>query len=430
MSEKLSDDFKAYPYWWEGTSQQQETEPAPLPAKADVVIVGAGLTGTTAAHTLALAGRDVLILDAGRPGSGASSRNGGMLGRYFKHSFGQMKDSAGLDTAIAYFRELCTVYDFAVDRIRDHGLDAGFRDCGRVVGAVTQAHKERLFREWELRARHIGEAVEFLDGDSPELSTSRYVAGIRIVENSSVHPGLYADATIDLARRAGARIIGETPVLGLERTGNGFRVATARGTVETRDVVVATNGYTSPKLGWFHKRLSPIEAFMVATEPLSDGAITRIRDLRSTYHDNRKNSNYYQISEDGRLVFGGRTGLHHSSVRQMAMKLHEEMLYFFPELEGTRITHAWNGRCAATEDLFPHVGTHNGVHFAIGYCFSGNAMAPYLGHKAAMRLLGDRDGAHTLFTQDALRLVPWPKRQTWLIPIAMQYFRWKEPLPR
>lgn len=430
MRQKLSDDFRTYPFWWEGTSQREAADPAPLPPRTDVVIVGAGLTGTTAAHTLALAGRDTLVLDAARPGSGASSRNGGMVGRYFKHSFGEMKETAGLETAMSYFRELGEVYDFAVNRIREFGFNAGFRDCGRVVGAVTQPHRDRLFREWELRARHVGEAVEFLDGSSPELSTGRYVGGIRIVANSCVHPGLYADATTNLARGAGAKIVGDTRVTGIERTKDGFRVATDRGVVAARDVLVATNGMTPPQLGWFHRRLSPIDAFMVATEPLSDAAIAHVRALRRTYHDNRKNSNYYQISADGRLVFGGRTGLFHTSLTQLAMKLHDEMAYFFPELQSVRFAYAWHGRCAATQDLFPHVGAHEGVHFALGYCFSGNAMAPYLGHKAALRIIGDRDGARTLFTQDALKAVAWPKRQPWLIPVAMHYFRWREPVPR
>jgi glycine/D-amino acid oxidase-like deaminating enzyme len=72
------------------------------------------------------------------------------------------------------------------------------------------------------------------------------------------------------------------------------------------------------------------------------------------------------------------------------------MLYFFPQLEAARITHAWSGKCAATNDLLPHVGNHGGVHFAIGYCFSGLAMAPYLGEKAAAGMLGDHKSAETV----------------------------------
>ncbi len=434
MAELQAATLRQYPWWWENTdliSGEGAGEAPSLPARADVVVVGGGLTGLTAAQILADAGRSVILFDAGQPGGGASSRNGAMLGRYFKHSFGQLKETAGLDTAVAYFRELCAVYDFAIDRIHTLGLDAGFRNCGRVVGAITQAHRDRLFREWELRARHIGESVNFLERpDHPELPTERYVGGIHIVENAAVHPGRYSTAHVRAAKDAGALVSGFTSVEAVIKEKNGFNVRTTRGTVMANDVLVATNGYTGKSLPWFHRRLSPIKAFMIATRPLDRTKLARLRAGNRTYHDNRKNSNYYQLSDDGRLIFGGRTGLYHRSLPQMAVKLREEMVHFFPELEDVEVSYAWTGSCAATGDMLPHVGQHDGIYFATGYCFSGLAMAPYLGHKAAMRLLGNIEAAETLFTQDELRYVPWPKRQSFLIPLAMQYYRMREPLPK
>lgn len=424
--------LRQYPWWWEGTDLAAvEDEPAVvLPRRVDVAIVGAGLTGLSAAQTLAAAGRSVLVLDSGRPGAGASSRNGAMLGRYFKHSFGQMKESAGLDTAVAYFRELCEVYDFSVQRIGELGADSGFRNCGRVVGAITPAHRERLFREWELRAKHVGEAVDFLGEHHTELPSDRYVGGVHIIENAAVHPGRYSMANIHAARAAGAEVVGNMPVLAISRETDGFVVVTPRGVVQARDVLIATNGYTAKSQSWFFRRLSPIDAFMVATAPIAPETLQRVRAGNRTYHDNRKNSNYYQFSDDGRLIFGGRTGLLHRSLPHLAARLREDIAHFFPELADVEITHAWTGRCAATGDMFPHVGRHQGMHFALGYCFSGLAMAPYLGHKAALRMLGKAEEARTLFTQDSLRYVAWPKRQSFLIPLVMHYYRMQEPLAK
>ncbi|MFT4150384.1 MAG: FAD-binding oxidoreductase [Paracoccaceae bacterium] len=426
----LSKDFSATPFWQASAGGMERDASAPLPDRADVVIVGAGLTGASAGEALAAAGRSVVLLDAGAPGGGASSRNGAMLGRYFKHSFGGLMAERGLDTAKAYFNELSEVYEYALARIRSLPDPTGLRECGRVVGAVTPAHREKLCREWELRAKHNGEAVDFLDGASAELPTGRYCGGIHIVRNAAVHPGLYTRAMLNATERAGAAIHGHTPAQAITREGAGFVVHTPRGRIAARDVLIATNGYTPAGQAWHHRRLIPIVAFMMATEPLPPETVARLRAGNRTYHDNRKNSTYYQLSADGRLVLGGRTGLWHRSPQQLAARLRQEMAYFFPELADVKVAFAWSGKCAATEDLFPHVGQHQGMHFALGYCFSGLAMAPWLGRKAAMAILGRTEEAQSLFRLDAPRAVPWPKRQEWLIPLAMQYFRWQEPLPR
>lgn len=425
----LSSNFSTIPYWQSATTAMHDPQPE-LQRRTDVVVIGAGLTGAAAAETLAKAGREVVLLDAVEPGKGASSRNGAMLGRYFKHSFGSLMEQRGLDCAKAYFAELSEVYDFAVAKIDGLRAETGLRHCGRIVGAVTSGHRDRLYREWELRAKHNGEAVEFLEAGDPALPTDRYCGGIRIVQNASLQPALYTNAMLAAAVGAGTILHGQTPVQGVIKESNEFVVHTPRGQIRARDVVLATNGYTPSGQRWHHQRLIPIVAFMAATEPLPAEISARLQAGHSTYHDNRKNSTYYQLSSDGRLVLGGRTGLYHGSLAQLAIKLHQEICYFYPELAKIKITHAWTGRCAATGDLFPHVGTHDGVHFAMGYCFSGLAMAPWLGRKAALSVLGRSDEARSLFRLDDMPRVFWPKRQTWLMPLAMQYFRWREPLPQ
>lgn len=422
--------FSTAPYWQASIAGTEKPDTTVLGPCADVVIVGAGLTGASAAETLAQAGRHVVMFDAAAPGAGASSRNGGMLGRYFKHSFGGLTAERGLGAAKAYFRELTEVYDFALARIRDLPDPTGLRECGRVVGAVTPGHREKLFREWELRATHTGEAVDFLEEGAPDLPSGRYCGGVHVVRNAAVDPGLYTRAMLASARRAGATVFGHTPVEAITREGSCFMVQTPRGRILTRDVLIATNGYTPPGQSWHYRRLIPIVAYMIATERLPPDRVAKLRAGNRTYHDNRMNSTYYQITDDGRLVLGGRTGLRHRSPDQLASRLQQEMAYFFPDLADVKIAYAWSGKCAATDDLFPHVGQHEGVHFALGYCFSGLAMAPWLGRKAAMAILGRTDEAYTLFRMNDPRPVPWPKRQEWLMSLAMQYFRWQEPLPR
>ncbi|WP_454651239.1 NAD(P)/FAD-dependent oxidoreductase [Bradyrhizobium liaoningense] len=400
---------------------------ASLPASVDVVVVGGGLTGTSAAHELAIAGRSVLVLDAAAAGSGASSRNAGMVGRYLKYSFGELMEARGLDTAKSIFGEMQRVYEECIARIRDEGMDCALRMQGRVVGAVSPAHRERLYREWDLRGRHLGEAFRRLDEPRSEIGSRYYHGGVHIIDNAALQPALYADAMCRRAEAAGATIRSGCAVTGYVRERHGrFRVTTEHGNVVARDLIVATNGLTDARLPAFANRIAPINALMIATEELPGDVIASHWPQLRTYHDNRRNSNYMQVSPDGRrLVFGGRTGLHRSPTPQAAEALREEMIALFPALREVGLSHVWTGRCAVSADMFPHYGVSDGAHFALGYCFSGLAMAPYLGRRAA-RLLLDRDEGDSFFRHGALRPMPWLARQEALMPVIMRYYRWRD----
>ncbi len=419
----------ARPYWWEDVPRLGHAARAeePLPASVDVLVVGAGLTGTSAAHELATAGRRVLVLDAAAAGSGASSRNAGMVGRYLKYSFGELMAARGLDTAKSVFGEMQRVYEECLARIQDEAMVCGLRMQGRVVGAVSPAHRERLYREWDLRARHLGEAFRPLDEPRTEIASRYYHGGVHIIDNAALQPALYTDAMRRRAEASGAEIRGGCAVTGYAREADGrFRVATEGGIVVAREMVVATNGLTDARLPAFAGRLAPINALMIATEELEGDLIASHWPHQRTYHDNRRNSNYMQVSPDGRrLVFGGRTGLHRRATPRAAEVLRQEMIALFPALRDVAISHVWTGRCAVSADMFPHYGIRDGVHFALGYCFSGLAMAPYLGRRAALLLLG-QDENDSFFRRDVLKPMPWLARQEALMPLVMHYYRWRD----
>ncbi|MFM0653549.1 NAD(P)/FAD-dependent oxidoreductase [Paraburkholderia sediminicola] len=430
-NEHLTDDFRQAPFWWDAiVSASASIQDAPLPRQVDVVVVGAGLTGVEAARALAVAGRRVIVVDAGTPGRGASTRNAGQIGRNFKHSFGALCESVGMDLAKGYFQELRAAYD-AVALLGEEAGDAiGWRTCGRVVGAMSPAHLERLHTEYSLRARQLGEEVEFLDASavSKELGSELYHGGVRILANGAIHPGMYYEFMRARSVAAGVSIIGQTAVTGVAGQQGAFEVHTARGTIRCENVIVATNGYSGPAAPWFERRLAPINAYMIATEPLSKEAWRAVLPRSRTYHDNRRRSHFMTFSPDGsRLLFGGRTGTHPFSLMKIAAQLHADMGFIFPDLADVRISHAWTGRCAATRDLFPHVGVNpQGLHYALGYCFSGNAMGPYLGRKVAAMILGNAEEAHTLFNRDQFPAMPLPTRGPWFMPMMLNYYAWAD----
>ena len=423
------EDFRHAPYWWDARAPRADQPDAAVPAKVDVVIVGAGVTGVEAARILAEGGRDVLVVDAGVPGEGATTRNAGQIGRNFKHPYSELKVTHGKDFAMGLFAELQEAYDAVAALGAAHGAEIGWRMSGRIIGAMSLQHNEKLQKEYALRAAELGEVVEHLDRDEirSEMNSAYYQGGIRLPFNGTLHPGLYHQFLERRARAAGARVLGLTPVTEIRHEADGFRVITPRGTIKTRHVIAATNGYTDRVFPQIAKRLLPIRSYMIATEPLSSNLTAKVLKSRATYHDNRKRSHFFTVSEDGtRILMGGRTNTLTWNETGLLRTLHGDMLNIMPELEGTKLSHGWSGRCAAPMDVFPRFGELNGIHYALGYSFSGLAMGPHLARKVAALILGDATAADSYFARPDFPVYPLPARGPWTVAAILGWQTWRE----
>ena len=153
--------FKQEPYWWEAAPRPR-LEPEPLPEKVDVVVVGSGFTGLSAALTLARAGREVAVIEARDPGFGASTRNAGFVGKTLKHSFREVMTKEGLARAIAVHGEARAAFDHVIELIEKEQISCGLERCGRFMGALSAHHYETMAAELELRHRHLGEEFEMV----------------------------------------------------------------------------------------------------------------------------------------------------------------------------------------------------------------------------------------------------------------------------
>jgi glycine/D-amino acid oxidase-like deaminating enzyme len=418
-------DFKDTPYWWEA-APPAGPEPRTPPARADVAIVGAGITGLNAAIELARAGRSVVALDAEALGHGASTRNSGFVGRTLKHSFSDLVRQYGTAYAVAAYREMQAAFDAVADRVRKDQIECGFKISGRLILAKAQRQYDELEQEWALRRQHLGSEFTVVTRKQvrDEIASDLYCGGVLIPDLASIHPGLYHRGLLDRARAAGVELIGGTPVERIQPLdGGGFDVRTPRGTTRARDVLVATNGYTGNLLPWLRRRIIPFDAFKIATEPLAPALMSKLLPTDRTYIDHTHDVISIRRSPDGtRILFLWRTGTRPTSARAKGARLLRDLTAIVPEAAGLKLTHSWTGRCALTRDLWPHLATHEGIHFASGYCFAGVPMGTYLGQKAAHRIMGSPE-AKTIFGERSFGTVPVVSGSPWLARQIMGWYR-------
>jgi len=420
-------DFREQPYWWDA-APRPSVPPRQLPRRVDVGIVGSGHTGLVAALTLARAGRSVAVFEAADPGHGASSRNAGYAGRSLKHSFGELLERHGTERAVTVYRDMRAAFDWLFTLVEQEQIACKLVHCGRFIGALSSRHYEGMAREYELRRRHLGEEFEMLPPEEVhrELGSDHYRGGALIPDHGSLHPGLYHLGLLDRAISAGVEVHGRTAVVGIRRESDGFSVATTRGAVTCRDVLVATNGYVDKATPWLRRRLVPFHGYIVATEPLRPGQLARILPHARTVIEFTHNIFFLRPSPDGeRLLFGGYTGGPEPDLKRKATRLHAVLLRILPDLAGIRLSHAWSGKCAGTFDLYPHIGVHDGVHHALGYCFAGVPMGSWMGLKAARRIMGAPDAA-TAFDALPFRTMPLYTGNPWFVPAVMKYWDWQD----
>jgi glycine/D-amino acid oxidase-like deaminating enzyme len=251
-----------------------------------------------------------------------------------------------------------------------------------------------------------------------------YHGGAVLPKCASVDPARLHRGMLDRALEAEVSVVTYSPATDINRDGDGFRVSTPKGSIWARDVIVASNGYTSPATPWLRRRIIPIGSYMIATEPLADGQMDRLIPKDRMIGDTRKVIFYFRATPDRqRIVFGGRVSHAESDPLSSGPKLHANLVQIFPELAKTRISHSWVGFVGYTFDTLPHLGKQDGIHYAMGYCGSGVSMAGYLGKCIGQQLLGVKDG-RTGFDDLSFQTRPLYTGNPWFLSASVMYYRW------
>ena len=421
-----------YSYWLDTIPRPSESRipnPEFLPREADVVVVGAGYTGLSAARRLAMAGASVLVIERETVGWGASSRNGGQVLAGLKLDAQTLVDRFGAARARETFAAAAASIAHLETVIAQESIDCEYERTGHLQAAWKPRHFDAFRIEQALLARMFGHRVELVSRaeQRSEIGTDAYY-GLLVDERSgSINPARYVQGLASAARRRGACIATGTGVTTLERRGGRWRVATTGGDVDAANVVLATNGYTGAASPALTRRLVPIGSYIIATEPLTAIEAAAILPRRRVAFDSKHFLYYFRLTRDSRLLFGGRAEFSAhpaASTRRAAAILRRGLARVFPQLADKSIEYAWGGNVAFTRDQMPRAGKLEGAYFAAGYCGHGIAMATYLGDLIARRVAGEPI-EHPLI-DDRFAAIPFYRGTPWFLPLIGVYYRLRD----
>ena len=426
--------LKFAPYWWDAAPRELQTAEQ-LPSHADVVIVGSGFTGLSAALTLLNNGSGALVLDRGVPGYGASTRNGGQIGSgNQKFRVKRLIALRGEAKAASMLREGVAMLDYIEGLVRSENIECYFRRCGRFRAAMQPEHYEAMALDMaDLKA--VANVESFMVPRSEqrtEVGSDVFFGGSVLPDDASLHPGLYHAGLVARVREKGGSVIGNTAVDQIDIDGSGFQIKTSRGQIHAKRVIIATNGYTDrlvPELG---RRIVSIGSGLIATEQLPQNLFDQLLPNKRVYGNSNRVFYYFRGAPDERrMIWGGRVGRTASSTSPRNYRhLARDMLRVFPQLKSAAVTHAWDGMIGYTFDEVPHIGrTSAGVHYALGYCGTGVSRATYFGHKIALQAIGDGRGS-TSFDDLAFPAFPAHPIAKRAVPVVETWYRARDAIKR
>ncbi|KPU90200.1 FAD-dependent oxidoreductase [Variovorax paradoxus] len=379
------------PSLWAATAPAAPpTPPLAGSRRADVLIVGAGFTGLSAALHLAEAGAKVCVLEAHEPGWGASGRNGGQVNPTLKHDPDELVRLYGAARAEPLIDAVSRSADLVFELIERHGIDCQPVRKGWLQVAYSQQHIAAMHARAEQWARR-GAATQMLDRNevAARLGTDAFAGGWLDGRAGGIQPLAYTRGLVRAAQAAGASVHGGSTVTALERRGTQWHATTASGASVVADqVLIATNGYTGGLWPGLSRTVLAANSFIVATAPLQGAAAHAILPGGETASTSQRLLLYFRKDAQGRLLMGGRGHFADPAGPADFAHLERSLELLFPQLGPLQYEYRWAGRIAVTRDFMPHVHTPApGLTIALGYNGRGIALATSMGRHVAARLL-------------------------------------------
>jgi glycine/D-amino acid oxidase-like deaminating enzyme len=395
--------------------------------QADVVIVGAGFTGLSAAHHVAKSGLTPIVLEANHPGWGASGRNGGVVTAKFRLSFRDIDAAHGRTMARRMYEIAHDSVDMVEELVSEFGITAArLTRTGQVKAAHNQTALQAAIDEANWMKREMGDAdIRVLDAQEvrDETGSEAFVGGVLNPGSGGIHPLNYVRGLAEGLARRGVAIFQETPVLKLRRENGTIIAETPQGAVRAKQAIIATNSYSDLTGATSHmqRTLIPFRSAIIASDILPRNLAGRLIPTGRTYTETKRMMRWFRMV-DNRVIFGGRGAFGKQNSESAFDALRKAMVGIFPDLSNVPLAFKWSGLVGMTLDSMPHIGRlDDHTLFSMGYNGAGVAMSSLMGCYLAAFVRGETPDVG-LLDSSRLKSIPfYPLREPAVRMVAGWY---------
>mgnify|MGYP000515995781 FL=1 len=395
----------AYPPSYYAASRNIIRQPEILEGtvEADICVVGAGYSGLSAAISLAEQGFKVVMVEAAEVGWGASGRNGGQVVNGLNASLGTIQRRYGQQTANFVGGLLQEGAGIIYDRITRYGINCDLKR-GNIYAAYTPKHMEELKAKQTLWRSHGMDDHELLDKSQirQHIGSDVYEGGMIDHSGAHMHPLNLALGEAAAFEGLGGKIFERSPVTKVDQDASGATVSTEKGQVRAKTALICGNAYLGNVVPELTARVMPVSTQMMATEPLGEERARALLPTGMCVEDVRYILDYFRLSADHRLIFGGGVVYGGTDPADVEAKLRPNMDKVFPQLKGVKVDYAWSGNFALSFSRVPQLGRlGNNIYFAHGYSGHGITGSHLFGRILSEAVQGDM----TRF--DTFASLPW-----------------------
>ena len=421
-------------FWWNIDGNLESKKINQLPKSIDFVIVGGGYTGLSAGHYIAKQGKSVVVLDSGKPGFGASTRNGGICSGQVRITHKKLTERFGKEFANKVYSEAVDARHDLKKFCNDEKIDCDLQMSGRFTGAMSKKDFENQIREVELLNNLLGHKAYMVNKNDQnrEVNTNLFFGGMIREEIGGFHPGKFFSGLLNRTEKAGVLVISDTIVFEIKDISESIKhVSTSRGIIKTEKVIIATNAYTGTKFKFgeaLRKKIVPVKSAIIVTEKLGKNYVKKLMPTLRMYGNTANLYSYFRPTPDNDRILLGSRGLENSEVSIRTLKyLKTKLSLIFPDLKNCKIDYCWEGNVCFTRSQLPTIFEKRNIYYSAGYAGSGTVWATWLGKKVAQIATGTTNKPSVFFGPPPKNF-PFYNGNPWFLPAIQYYFSIKDKL--